>query len=97
MIKVFGHIAPDTDATGSAILMSWYLNNFTSQKAEAFVLGQLNKETQFVLNKWGIKEPELLEKIEKGDFRFDSSDDTYCGYCEIGFMCNRNLFKGLKK
>lgn len=67
MIKVFGHMAPDTDATGSAILMTWYLNNFTTHKSEAFVLGPLNKETQFVLNKWGIKEPELLEKVEKGD------------------------------
>lgn len=67
MIKVFGHIAPDTDATGSAILMAWYLNNFTSQKAEAFVLGTLNKETQFMLNHWSVKEPNFLEKIEKGD------------------------------
>lgn len=67
MIKVFGHIAPDTDATGSAILMAWYLNNFTSNKAEAYVLGVLNKETQFMLNHWGVKEPSLLESIEKGD------------------------------
>jgi manganese-dependent inorganic pyrophosphatase len=67
MIKVFGHIAPDTDATGSAILMAWYLNNFTSQKAEAFVLGSLNKETRFMLNAWNVTEPQLLEKIEKGE------------------------------
>ena len=33
----------------------------------------------------------IKEKIENGDFRFDSSDDTYCGYCEIGFMCNKSL------
>ncbi|MDX4037680.1 PD-(D/E)XK nuclease family protein [Aliarcobacter skirrowii] len=33
----------------------------------------------------------IKEKIEQGDFRFDSSDDKYCGYCEIGFMCNKNL------
>ncbi len=33
----------------------------------------------------------IKEKIEQGDFRFDSSDDTYCGYCEIGFMCNKSL------
>ena len=34
---------------------------------------------------------ENKEKIENGDFRFDSNDDTYCGYCEIGFMCNKSL------
>ena len=33
----------------------------------------------------------IKEKIEKGDFRFYSNDDTYCGYCEIGFMCNKSL------
>jgi len=25
MIKVFGHKAPDTDATASAIIWAWYL------------------------------------------------------------------------
>lgn len=38
----------------------------------------------------------IKEKIEQGNFRFDSSDDTYCGYCEIGFMCNKSLLsKGI--
>lgn len=67
MLKVFGHISPDTDATGSAILWAWYLNTHRAEKAEAFVLGTLNKETTFVLNKWGISEPALLEKIEGGE------------------------------
>jgi manganese-dependent inorganic pyrophosphatase len=67
MIKVFGHLNPDTDTVGSAIIMAWYLNTFTSLKAESYVLGSLNKETQFMLNKWGVKEPELLEKIDVGD------------------------------
>lgn len=67
MIKVFGHISPDTDATGSAILWSWYLNTHTSHKATPFVLGKLNKETSFVLNYFNIQEPELLEHINPGD------------------------------
>jgi manganese-dependent inorganic pyrophosphatase len=67
MIKVFGHISPDTDATGSAILWAWYLTHHTSTPAEAFVLGSLNKETKFVLDKWGIKEPALLETVGEGD------------------------------
>ena len=33
----------------------------------------------------------IKEKIEQGNFRFDSSDDTYCGYCELRFMCNKSL------
>ena len=43
-------------------------------------------ENSFKANIFAIK-----EKIEQGDFRFDSSDDKYCGYCEIGFMCNKSL------
>jgi manganese-dependent inorganic pyrophosphatase len=66
MIKIFGHISPDTDATGSAILWAWYMNHI-SEPATPYVLGPLNKETSFVLGKWGIAEPELLESLGKGD------------------------------
>ncbi len=67
MIKIFGHISPDTDSTISAILYSWYINTHTTEKATPFVLGQLNKETSFVLKEWNIEEPQLLEKIDKED------------------------------
>lgn len=67
MIKVFGHISPDTDATVSAILWAWYLNTHTTHDATPYVLGTLNKETQFVLGKWKTAEPELLESIEASD------------------------------
>lgn len=66
-IKVFGHISPDTDATSSAIIWTWYLNNHTTHKAECFVLGELNKEAKFVLSRWGHSEPALLEKINPED------------------------------
>ncbi len=67
MIKVFGHISPDTDTTGSALIWAWYLNTHTTRKAVPYVLGKLNKETSFVLNKWGVAEPELLPKLEEGE------------------------------
>ncbi|MCK5027140.1 MAG: manganese-dependent inorganic pyrophosphatase [Candidatus Pacebacteria bacterium] len=67
MIKVFGHKSPDTDSTGSAILWAWYLNTHTSHKASPYVLGKLNKETVFVLDKWKLSEPELLEAIDETD------------------------------
>jgi len=39
----------------------------------------------------------IKEKIESGDFRFDSSNEEYCGYCEIRNMCNVSLLnKGEK-
>jgi manganese-dependent inorganic pyrophosphatase len=66
-VKVFGHKSPDTDTTGSAILWAWYLNTHTSEEAEAYVLGELNKETSFVLNRWEIPQPQLLESVQEGD------------------------------
>lgn len=67
MVKVFGHISPDTDATGSAIIWAWYLNTHTTMEATPFVLGTLNSETQFVLNHWGVGAPALLESITEED------------------------------
>ncbi len=67
MVKVFGHFSPDTDATGSAILYAWYLNTHTTYQATPYVLGSLNKETQFVLTRWGIPEPELLSSVGVDD------------------------------
>ncbi len=66
-IKVFGHISPDTDATSCAIIWAWYLNTHTTHKAESYVLGELNKETKFVLNRWGQTEPSLLEAVSSDD------------------------------
>ena len=67
MLKVFGHLSPDTDTVCSAILWAWYLNTHTSKKAAAFALGKLNKETSFVLERWGVPEPEVLESIGAED------------------------------
>lgn len=60
-IKVFGHKSPDTDTTGSAILWAWHLNNHTATPATPYVLGDLNKETQFMLSRWNVPQPAMLE------------------------------------
>tara|TARA_B100000745_G_scaffold63630_2_gene37612 strand:- start:143 stop:1063 length:921 start_codon:yes stop_codon:yes gene_type:complete len=67
MIKVFGHLAPDTDTVGSAIIWAWYLNEHTSMDAEPYVLGELNSETNFVLNRWNVDTPRLLENLSEGE------------------------------
>jgi manganese-dependent inorganic pyrophosphatase len=36
-------------------------------KAVPYSLGELNKETAFVLEKWGVPQPAVLESVEKGD------------------------------
>ncbi|MBV9159033.1 MAG: manganese-dependent inorganic pyrophosphatase [Candidatus Kaiserbacteria bacterium] len=67
LIKVFGHKAPDTDTTCCAILWAWYLNEHTSTPATPYVLGELNKETSFVLNRWKVPQPSLLESVSTED------------------------------
>jgi manganese-dependent inorganic pyrophosphatase len=67
MIKVFGHLSPDTDCTGSAIVYAWYLSERTGKEATPYVLGELNKETQFVLSRWNVETPALLESVQAGD------------------------------
>lgn len=66
MIKVFGHLSPDTDCTGSAIIWAWYLNEHTSMDAKPYVLGDLNLETQFILSRWELETPTLLENLADG-------------------------------
>ncbi|MFC1649252.1 manganese-dependent inorganic pyrophosphatase [Patescibacteria group bacterium] len=66
MIKVFGHISPDTDSVCSAIAYAWVLNQ-KGEKASAYRLGKLNKETLYVLKKFKLKSPPLLENLNAGD------------------------------
>jgi len=67
MIKVFGHKGPDTDATGSAIVWAWYLDAIQKKVAEPFVLGKPNSEALFVLDRWRLPCPEILEKVGSND------------------------------
>lgn len=67
MIQVFGHKAPDTDATGSAIVWSWYLNEMKGQSAAPKLLGTPNTEAAFVLQRWGFDQPAIIEDVAEGD------------------------------
>ena len=61
-ILVFGHKNPDTDSICSSIAMS----NLRKQQGFNAVpcrLGEINKETKFVLDKIGIKSPKLLKTV----------------------------------
>jgi len=67
MIKVFGHLAPDTDATCSALIWAWYLNDIQGKAAQAFVLESPNTEAAFVLKHWGVEMPPLLGALTAED------------------------------
>ena len=61
-ILVFGHKNPDTDSICSSIAMA-NLREKQGLKASPCRLGELNKETKFVLDKVGIKAPKLLKTV----------------------------------
>ena len=60
---IFGHRKPDTDSVTSAIALS-YLKNERGQKTVPAVLDTINKETEFVLEYFGIKQPEFLNDVK---------------------------------
>ena len=66
MMKIFGHKNPDTDTVTSAIVLA-DLQNALGNKATAYRLGELNKETAFALDYFKVASPELLTEITEDD------------------------------
>lgn len=62
---VFGHKNPDTDSIMSSIVMT-NLENQLGNNAKAVRLGNINKESQYVLDYLNIEAPELITSIEDG-------------------------------
>lgn len=63
---VFGHKSPDTDSTGSPLIWAWYLSEVKGQPAEAVLLGEPNTEAAFLLDKWSIDKPRIIDGVEAG-------------------------------
>jgi len=64
---VIGHKSPDSDAVGSAMACADLLNKL-GIKAQAVISGQINGETNYYLNHFGIKVPEILTNAEGKQF-----------------------------
>ena len=65
---VYGHINPDTDAICSSIILAYYLNQTDKNKiAIPGRLGEINKETKFVLEKFEQEIPELIKDPTDAD------------------------------
>lgn len=62
-VFVIGHINPDTDSVCSAICYARLKEAVTGKRHEARRAGQINEETRFVLNKFGVKEPEYQDNV----------------------------------
>ena len=65
-VLIFGHKNPDTDTICSAMVKEILYKKNGCEKSKAVRLGNVNKETQYVLNYLGLETPELIEKVEEG-------------------------------
>ena len=61
MVYVIGHKNPDTDSICSAIGYAAYKSEVTGEKHVARRAGDVNPESQFVLDRFGLDAPEFLE------------------------------------
>lgn len=65
MYHIIWHKNPDTDAILSALVAREYFLAM-GQEAEAYRLGELNKETEFVLKDIGVEAPKLVSTLDAG-------------------------------
>ena len=63
-IYVVGHKNPDTDSICSAIAYANLKREITGNDYIAKRAGQINEETHYVLQKFGVKVPNLLENVK---------------------------------
>ena len=68
MVKtyVFGHKSPDSDSITSSIVMANLEEKLGNSDVQAYRLGNINKETEFILNYLDIEAPEILDDVEDG-------------------------------
>lgn len=61
---VIGHKNPDTDSICSAISYAHFKRALTGENYVPCRAGEINNETQYVLDKFGVEPPELIESLE---------------------------------
>ncbi|WP_298298462.1 manganese-dependent inorganic pyrophosphatase [uncultured Litoreibacter sp.] len=60
---IFGHKSPDTDSTGSPLIWEWFLNH-QGGDARAVLLGEPNTEAAFVLDRWNLAKPTIIDTLD---------------------------------
>lgn len=65
-VLIFGHKNPDTDSICSAMIKERLNVKNGKTNTKACRLGNINKETQYILDYLKLEEPELITKVEEG-------------------------------
>lgn len=63
-LYIFGHKNPDTDSVCSSIAYAEFKNKTGELPAVAYRLGEINTETKFILDHFGVDQPPLLETVK---------------------------------
>lgn len=63
-VYVLGHKNPDTDSICSAIAYAYLKNHTEGSHFVAKRAGQVNEETKFVLDYFGVEEPTMLKQVK---------------------------------
>lgn len=62
-VLIFGHKNPDTDSICSAISYSYLKNKIDDKNYIPCRIGEINEETNFVLNYFNVKKPNFIEDV----------------------------------
>ncbi len=62
-VFVIGHKNPDTDSICSAIAYSWFKEQMTGKAHVPCCCGELNAETTYVLNRFGVDAPRYIDDV----------------------------------
>ncbi len=89
-VYIFGHKNPDTDSVCSAICLS-YLQNSLGNNTEPRILSNINEETKYVLNKFKVDIPKILDDVKlqvkdinyHKDFKINSKESVYNAFFEM--------------
>lgn len=65
IVYVSGHKNPDTDSICSAIAYSYLLNATNKYNAVPVRLGEVNRETEYILKRFGVEHPVLLKTVKQ--------------------------------
>lgn len=74
-VYISGHRVPDTDSICAALAYAELKGRTSEYEAVPIRLGELNQETRFVLNYFGVEPPRLKDSIQAilGDIDFDKA------------------------
>ena len=99
-ILVFGHKSPDTDSICSALVKTILDKKKNGVEHIPARLGNINKETQYVLDYLGLEAPIFIENIEEGQKVILVDHNEFCQSASgiekakiIGVIDHHNMFK----